>query len=232
MATPTTLEVSWPWWWVPSDATPADLVAEWEEGTADVFAQWTAAGLADLLASAPVELAEALTPRAVGAQAAAWLRERAAGLPPWVHVAWGAVFVEPERPRWAPVVATVEVREAAGEDSAYLMEAVGSAGLPGDARTPLVDYVTTDAADGVRVTALVRGEHGEAFVRVDAALRLEATAARGPLDVLVSTRVSELALFGLVGAGVEELMQLVAAGIDERGAVAAPRVDEAEGSLP
>lgn len=218
------LEVAWVWGWVPQADAPADVVDAWRAETTEQFARWASAGVADLLAAAPAELGGTLTPQELGAEVATWLHGRTAGLPAWTHVVWGAVFVEPERPRWVPVVATVEVREPAGEDSTYLMDAVGHTGLPGDARPPLVDYVTTDAGDGVRVTALVRGEHGEAFARVDGALRLDATAWRGPLDVLVSVRVSELALFGLVGAGVEELMQLIAAGIDEDiGGGVAPR---------
>lgn len=218
------LEVAWVWGWVPAADAPRAEVDAWRDATTEQFAQWAAAGVAGLLADAPDELRGTLTPAELGAEVATWLHGRTAGLPAWTHVVWGAVFVEPERPRWVPVVATVEVREPAGEDSTYLMEAVGTTGLPGDARAPLVEYVTTDAGDGVRVTALVRGEHGEAFARVDGALRLDATAWRGPLDVLVSSRVSELALFGLVGAGVEELMQLIAAGIDEDiGGGVAPR---------
>lgn len=199
--------VRWAWWWVPPAGHDAAAADAWSEEVAELFAAWTADGVALL----PPGLRDALGTRTVGDEVVAWLRTRTADLPPATYVAFGAAFLAPDRPRWAPVVAVVRVREPGADDTGYLLDVVGAAGRPDDARPPLVEYVTTDAGDGVRVAALARGAHGEASVRVDAALRLDATDARGPVDVVVSTRVAELPLFGLVGPGVDQLLHLVAA---------------------
>ncbi|QCB94904.1 hypothetical protein [Cellulomonas shaoxiangyii] len=208
-------EVSWWWQWVPPAGASGDEVAAWQGATAPVFAGWAAGGLAALHGEHPGVLRDGLTAAAVGDEVAAWLRGRTDGLPDWTRVAWGAGFVVDDRPQWAPVVATVEFREPSAPDPSYLMDVVATRGRPDDARPPAVDYVTTAAGDGVRVTALVRGPRRAAFVRVDAAMRLDvpATAARPArsADVVLSVRVSELGLFATVGPGVEELMHVVAA---------------------
>ncbi|MCC2323478.1 hypothetical protein [Cellulomonas xiejunii] len=203
--------VEWEWWWVPAaDHDEADG-HRWQSATATLFAEWLDDGVRGVASSLPPELREGLDARSVGQEVAVWLRSRALGQPPSTYVAWGAAFLTPDRPRWGPVVALVELREPTDDDPAYLMDLVGASGRPDDARRPLVDYVTTDGGDGVRVSALGREPSGAAHVRVDAALRLDATDARGPVDVLVATRVADLALFGTVGRGVDTLLHRVVA---------------------
>lgn len=203
-------DVTWAWSWVPPADHDEEEARAWHADVAATFTGWTVGTIAELTRALPPELRAGAAASAVGGEVATWLRGRTVGLPPWTYVAWGAVFLTPERPRWAPVVAVVELREAP-DGSEHLMDVVGAAGLPQDARPPVVDFVTTDAGDGVRVTALARGPRGEAYVRVDAALRLEATDDGGPVDVVVSTRADELGMFGLIGVGVEQLLHVVAA---------------------
>ncbi|MBD7920238.1 hypothetical protein H9657_18350 [Cellulomonas sp. Sa3CUA2] len=204
-------EVAWAWWWVPSDDEHPAAVEEWHAATAGMFAQWVDETILSGAATLPVELRRGLTPQGVGHEVATWLRGRAAGLPVGTRVAWGAGFLAPERPRWAPVVVVVEMREPAHADAGYLLDGLAPDGAPGDARRPVVDYVTTSAGDGVRVSALVRGEDGDVCARVDAALRVDATDQHGAIDVVLSTRVVDQSVFGIAGQGVEELMHLVAA---------------------
>ena len=214
-------DVHWLWWWVPSDGEPAEALAQWQTSTAGLFTQWLGDGITAVIPTLPAELRDEITPESVAHDVASWLRGRAAGLPTWTRIAWGAGFLDPERPRWVPVVVVVEMREPAAEDAGYLLDELAPDGAPDDARRPVVDYVTTTAGDGVRVAALVRGPDGEAYARVDAALRVDATDAHGPVDVRLSTRVVEQSLFGVVGQGVAELMHLVAAEVGP-GAAAAP----------
>lgn len=197
-------DVTWRWQWVPAPGAPD--AQQWQDDTAAVFVEWTADGLRDV--------EPALTPEAVGAQTAQWLRSRADDCPPGARVAWGAGYVTADRPRWAPVVVTIELRTPRAADAGYLMDEVGARGAPGDARRPTVDYLTTEAGDGVRVAALVRGPGGAASCRVDAAVRVDVPAygdePATSVDVLASTRTGDLTLFGTLGAGVDDLLHLVA----------------------
>jgi hypothetical protein len=208
-------ELSWGWEWVPGPGDGAAAREEWIARTAARFEDWTRGALDAERAAWPAEAGAPfpLTGGEVGRGAAAWLLERADPLPEWSRLAWGAAFVD-GRPRWAPVPVVVEFCEPLAEDSDYLMEQVGATGLEGDAREPVVDYVTTSAGDGVRVFALARSEEGAAYARVSAALRLEA-APRGDApgvsaDVLLTTLVFEPGLMAMIGAGVEQLMQQTA----------------------
>jgi hypothetical protein len=198
----------WRWDWVPTSGD--DVRAAWTAQMVELFEDWTRDGLAAVRSAWPAETAT-LTPDLVGRGAAEWLLERADRLPAWARLAWGAVFVT-DRPRWAPVPVVVEFRRPVVEDSAYLMEWVGATGLDGDAREPVVDYITTPAGDGVRVFALARSADGLPYGRLDAAMRLDIPGdgdAAG-VDVLLTTLVFEMGLMALIGPGVEQLMQLIA----------------------
>ena len=216
----------WRWEWVPHRAQGPDVRAAWTEHVVTLFEDWTRKSLDNLRSALPAEeRAEfPLTSDLVGRGAAGWLLERADQLATGARLAWGAVFVD-STPRWAPVPVAVEVRRPAAEDSAYLMDWVGASGLDGDAREPVIDYVTTPVGDGVRVFALGRGPHGELYGRLNAAMRLDipgdGDAAGFGVDVLLTTLVFELGLMALIGPGVEQLMQLIAEsaqGPDDRSA--------------
>lgn len=217
----------WRWEWVPSAARGGDVRSAWTEHLVALFADWTSDGMTAPSGGLPGEDGPAfpLSADLVGRGVAAWLLDRADLLPPWARLAWGAVFLD-ERPRWAPVPVVVEFRRAAAVDTAYLMDELGAKGLAGDAREPVIDYVTTPAGEGVRVLALARTAEGAAYCRLNAALRLEApsgcgaaggAAGRGGMaggvdgvDVLLTALVFELGLMALIGQGVEQLMRLIA----------------------
>lgn len=206
---------AWQWQWVPGAARGADVRAAWTRQLTAQFAEWTRAGMAGVRAAWPGEAGPCpITDDLVGQGVASWLLERADRLPPWSRLAWGAVFLA-ERPRWAPVPVVVEFRRPAAADPVYLMDEVGAAGRPGDAREPVVDYLTTPAGDGVRVFALARTPEGAGYGRLDAALRLEVPTGGGAacdgVDVLLTTVVFELGLMALIGPGVEQLMRRIAA---------------------
>lgn len=213
MSVPTLPGVAWRWQWVPAADAPDDEVAAWLLTTADLFTGWADEGLASVTTLPPDVRAE-LTPEGVGRAVALWLWSRAGQVGAGLRVVWGAAFTSADRPRWAPVVVTVELREPQAEDPTYLMTEVGAAGTADDARPPTVDYVTTAAGDGLRVGALVRGELNAASYRVDAAVRVEVPAYGGlpaqAVDLLLATRAQDLGLAGVLGEGVEELMHLVA----------------------
>jgi hypothetical protein len=209
------IRAPWQWQWVPGAARGADVRAAWTGQLTAQFAEWTRAGMAEAHAAWPGEAGPCpITGDLVGQGVASWLLERADRLPPWARLAWGAVFLD-ERPRWAPVPVVVEFRRPAAADPVYLMDEVGAAGRPGDAREPVVDYVTTPAGDGVRVFALARTVEGAGYGRLDAALRLEVPTGDGAAgdgaDVILTTVVFELGLMALIGPGVEQLMQRIAA---------------------
>ncbi|MEY9874616.1 hypothetical protein ABH931_004116 [Streptacidiphilus sp. MAP12-33] len=227
---PTPDRLPWHWDWVPRVDAGESVHAAWRAHLAALFADWTAEGLEAVRAAwaEHVRAASAgivgpepqwpgaefpLTADMVGRGAADWLMDRARQLPAWSRLAWGAAFVD-GRPRWAPVPVVVEFCRPTAEDPNYLMALVGAGGLDGDARPPVVDYVTTALGDGVRVFALGRTPEGAAFGRVDAAMRLEVppsgTVAGVGSDVLLSTRVFEMGLMPLIGTGVEQLMQQLA----------------------
>lgn len=207
--------IPWRWDWVPG-APGGDTREQWIRRVADLFEDWTRDGLDAARAAWPAD-ADAqfpLTAEMVGRGAAEWLLERATELPSWARLAWGAAFVG-GKPRWAPVPVVVEFCEPVAEDSVYLMEQVGANGQDGDAREPVVDYVTTPYGDGIRVLALARTAEGAAYARVNAAMRLDVPphdgAARISADVLLTALVFDMGLMAVIGTGVEELMQTIAA---------------------
>lgn len=206
----------WRWEWVPGVRSDERERQVWTEHVAELFADWTADGLAEARQARPPDAGAEfpVTPDLVGRGAAEVLLERAGQLPASARLAWGAAFVDGQ-PRWAPVPVVVEFRTPRAEDPNYLMDVVGAAGRDTDARPPAVEYVTTPAGDGVRVLALARSPQGAAFGRVEAALRLDAPpptggAASVRADVVFTTAVVEMGLMALIGPGVEQLMQQIA----------------------
>jgi hypothetical protein len=212
---PPSAQLPWRWEWVPKVRLGEEEHEAWTEHVLALFEDWTAEGLAEARLAWPQEVGIAFpfTSDMVGRGAAQWLLDRAEQLPAWSRVAWGAAFVD-GRPRWAPVPVVVEFRRPRDEDPNYLMEIVGATGRDGDARPPVVDYVTTPIGDGVQVFALGRSEEGAAFGRLEAALRLDVPPSGGAAsvstDVLLTTLVFELGLMAVIGAGVEQLMQQIA----------------------
>jgi hypothetical protein len=200
----------WRWEWVPGEEREA-----WTEHMAALFADWTSEGLTAARLAWPAEpgIEFPFTSDMVGRGAAQWLLDRAVQLPVWARLAWGAAFVD-GRPRWAPVPVVVEFRQPGAEDPVYLMDTVGATGRDGDARPPVIDYVTTPIGDGVRVFALGRTSEGAAYGRVNAALRLDVppsdSAPGTSTDVLLTTLVFEMGLMAVIGLGVEQLMQQIA----------------------
>lgn len=209
------MRVPWHWEWVPQTGPDGTEHREWTARVVALFEAWTAEGLDSGRAAWPAAAGTPFpfTADMVGREAAGWLGERAAALPPWARLAWGAAFVG-GRPRWAPVPVVVEFAEPEAEDPNYLMETVGARGMEGDAREPVVDYVTTAIGDGLRVFALCRSPEGAACARLHAALRLDVPprggAASVSTDVLLSTLVFETGLMAVIGDGVEQLMQQIA----------------------
>jgi hypothetical protein len=206
----------WRWEWVPSARQGAEVREAWTEHIVALFEDWTREGLAAARLAWPTDAGVEFpfTSDMVGRGAAEWLLDRADQLPVWAKLAWGAAFVAGQ-PRWAPVPVIVEFCRPQAEDPVYLMERVGATGRDGDAREPVVDYVTTPIGDGVRVFALARSEEGAAYGRVNAAMRLDVPPSGGAAgisaDVLLTTLVFETALMAVIGPGVEQLMQMVAA---------------------
>ncbi|MDH6576872.1 hypothetical protein [Kitasatospora sp. MAP5-34] len=204
----------WHWEWVPvvRPGEPADEA--WTEHVVALFDEWMSEGLAATRAAWPAAAGTfPFTSDTVGRDAARWLLERAEALPAWSRLAWGTAFVN-SRPRWSPVPVVVEFTGPVTGDPNYLMHLVGARGMEGDARDPVVDYVTTSIGDGLRVFALCRSAEGAAYARVNAALRLDvpptgATPGVG-IDVVLSTLVFEMGLMALIGNGVERLMQQIA----------------------
>ncbi|MGL4178853.1 MAG: hypothetical protein ACRCSN_22590 [Dermatophilaceae bacterium] len=226
------ISVTWLWDWVPGPGLGPGADAEWTERTSADFARWTREGLTAVRAAwereqetAPTPAEFSITDDVVGQSTTAWLLARRDQLPPWSRLAWGAAFVD-EMPRWAPVPVVVEFREPRQTESHYLMDEVGAQGPPGDGREPVVDYVSTPRGDGVRVTAMLRGEYGRAAGRLDAAMRIEVPHVESPLtaDVLFSTRIFDLGLLGVIGQGVELLMHQVAADCVPEADGVAPRL--------
>ncbi|GAB2711957.1 hypothetical protein [Kitasatospora kifunensis] len=205
----------WHWEWVPAARAGESAHEAWTERLVALFEEWTSEGLVAARAAWPADAGAPFpfTPDQLGREAAGWLLERAEQLPAWSRLAWGAVFVN-GRPRWAPVPVVVEFSGPVAGDPNYLMHLVGARGLEGDAREPVVDYVTTSIGDGLRVFALCRSAEGAAYARVHAALRLDVPPTGGApgvgVDVLLTTLVFEMGLMALIGNGVEQLMQQIA----------------------
>ncbi|WP_433389177.1 hypothetical protein [Micromonospora sp. KLBMP9576] len=201
------IEVSWAWDWVPADE--ADRLP-WIDHMARLLDGWVSEQVEAAREAWPDDSAEEFPfrPGEVGSAVARDLLERADGLPRNCRLVWGAGFVD-DRVRWLPLLVLAEFREAGPGDPAYLMSLVGAEGLPDDVRPPHVEYVSTDHGDGIRVLALARTEAEGLHGRVNAALRLE-----GPdqeIDVLLTTRVSDMEQLAVIGPGVEAVMHLIAA---------------------
>lgn len=209
------IDCEWRWQWVPDVRSDDPEQQSWIEHMAARFADWTSGDLAAVRRVWPKDAGTEfpLTPDMVGQVTAELLLDRSRQLPAWARLAWGAAFVAGQA-RWAPVPVVVEFHQPREEDPNYLMEIVGAAGREGDARRPVVDYVTTPIGDGVRVSALARTPDGAVSGRVDAAMRLDIApidgAERVSVDVIVTTHIFDLGLMAVIGAGVEQLMQLVA----------------------
>jgi hypothetical protein len=224
---PVVPEVSWFWNWVPAPDSDAQTVTDWTARVSALLDEWAGEKVDAARAEWPAEEPEEF-PFAIGEMGQAVARsllERAAGLPAYVRLFWGAAFVGGDL-RWMPLLVTAEFREPRADDPAYLMAEVGADGLAGDVREPVIDYVATDRGDGLRVFALASSEEEGVYGRVDAALRLEVPAtAAAPgtdVDVLLRTRVFGMDQMALIGFGVEALMHLIAAD-----SVAAPTEDGA-----
>ncbi|MCW2559634.1 MAG: hypothetical protein JWP55_3598 [Mycobacterium sp.] len=212
--TPALTRLPWHWEWVPNVRPGEEKREVWTKHVVALFEDWTSEGVAAARLAGPEgEIEFPLASGMVGRAAAEWLLARAERLPEWSRLAWGAVFVA-GGPHWAPIPVLVEFCQPVADDPNYLMEIVGATGLHGDARSPAVDYVTTPIGDGVRVFAMGRTPQGQAFGRLDAALRLDVPPGEGApsvsTDVVLTTRVFELGLMALIGAGVEQLMQRIA----------------------
>ncbi|GAA3183353.1 hypothetical protein GCM10017688_41900 [Streptomyces ramulosus] len=210
---------AWHWEWVPPAPPGGTDDDPWAAHLVELYTAWTAEGLAAARKLWPKETGELeedfpLTADAMGRTVAAWLRERAGQLPAWSRLAWGAAFVN-DKPHWAPVPVVVEFRRPGADDPNYLLETMGAGGIESDARTPVVEYVTTLAGDGFRFLALGRTPEGASYGRVGAALRLEIPqdggASESGVDVLLTTSVADMGLLAVIGAGMEQLMQEIAA---------------------
>lgn len=212
----TLTQVSWHWEWVPNQRRDGEAREAWTEHMMALFADWTREGLAAASLAWPAEtgIEFPFTPDMVGRGAARWLLDRADQLPVWARLAWGAAFLNGV-PRWAPIPVVVEFRQPQADDSVYLMDVVGATSRNGDARGPVIDYVTTSMGDGVQVFTLERTEDGTAYGRVNAALRLDlppgGQSAVDSVDVLLTTQVFETTLMAVIGPGVEQLMERIAA---------------------
>ncbi|MDH6142764.1 hypothetical protein P3T35_004792 [Kitasatospora sp. GP30] len=205
----------WHWEWVPPVRPGEPAHEEWTEYLVGLFEEWTSEGLAAVRATWPADAGAEfpITSDMVGRDTARWLLERAGRLPTGARLAWGAAFVG-DRPRWAPVPVVVDFRGPVAGDPNYLMHLVGARGMAGDAREPVVDYVTTSIGDGLRVFALCRSPEGAAYARVNAAMRLDVPPTGGApgvgIDVMLTTLVFEMGLMALIGNGVEQLMHQIA----------------------
>jgi hypothetical protein len=212
---PAGFEVSWFWDWVPAADTDAEERAVWSRSVARMLDDWVGAKVAGARAAWPDDAEEEFpfTVEDMGAAVAHDLLERADGLPDHCRVIWGAGFVGDEA-RWLPQLVLAEFRSARPEDPSYLMAMVGAEGFSDDVRDPVVEYLTTEHGDGVRVFALARSADGGVHARVHAALRLEGGHAPGgpvpDVDVLLTTRVEDMDRFAVIGPGVDALMTMIA----------------------
>lgn len=211
------ITLPWHWGWVPAASAGDEVRRLWGDHLVELFEDWTGEGLSAVRAALPERERAGFpfTAELLGRHSAQWLAERADSLITGQRLAWGAAFID-GRPRWAPVPVAVEFRSPLADDPMYLMEIVGAGPRRDarDAREPVVDYVTTPFGDGLRVLGLGRSDEGLAFGRLDAAMRLDwpetehRPAVR--MDVLLTTRVVDMALMAVIGPGVEQLMQRIA----------------------
>lgn len=197
--------VTWFWEWVPTAAACDDERAAWTAHVVDLVDGWAGTELAIARSAVPQD--SPFTAAALGGATAAGLLDRAAALPGWARLAWGATFLD-GRVRWSPNPVVAEFRRPAAADPAYLMETVGAGGFDDDVREPVVDYVSTEAGDGVVVFALAGGGPDPVHGRLDAALRLAVPDAE--VDVVLRTVVFDLAQMAVIASGVETLMHLIA----------------------
>jgi hypothetical protein len=206
------IEVSWFWDWVPAAGRDAAQQTTWTRHLAGLLDTWTGATM-DAARAARAAWPAGTKPEfpfTTGAFAATVARDlltRADELPGNCRLIWGAGFVGGEV-RWLPLLVVVEFRPARPGDSAYLMTMVGTEGFADDVREPNVEYVTTEHGDGIRVLALAGDEHNGVYGRVNAALRLERPPA--DIDVLLTTRVLDMGQVGVIGFGMDELMNMIA----------------------
>jgi hypothetical protein len=217
-------EIAVPWFWgrVPDPGATQDERLAWADRVVAMFQEWTRDGWDEefrerWIAEGGMPRDYPFTAENVGSGVARWLTERAATLPSWQRMAWGTAFVQ-GWPRWSPVPVVVEYRAPVADDPIYLMELVGAGpgtdtGPDGDAGRQ-IEYVTTPYGDGLRVLSVRRTPDHLAYGRLDAAMRLDWPAAgdrpAARVDVLLTTRVMDLQLLGLIGPGVEKLMQQIA----------------------
>ncbi|HEY3867648.1 MAG TPA: hypothetical protein VGM10_04840 [Actinocrinis sp.] len=212
------LTLPWHWEWVPGASAGPETRGIWSDHVVELFEDWTRGGWDAARAAWPKEAGAEFpfTAETVGRGTAQWLIDRADKLPKGQRLAWGAGF-SGGWPRWAPVPVVVEFRAPAADDPIYLMELVGADPAPqNDRRGSATDYVTTPYGDGLRVLSFDRSTDGMAFGRLDAAMRLDWPAADDGrpavrLDVVLTTRVVDMALMAVIGPGVEQLMQRIAA---------------------
>jgi hypothetical protein len=200
----TLTDIPFHWEFVP----PADGGTEqreyWTAHMIEFFDKWAGRHLA-AAASAWTAGEFPFTAENVGRETARLLMAKADELPEYAWLAWGTAFHE-EQVLWSPIPLVAEYHRPLGDDPGYLMETVGASGLPEDAREPVLHYVSVPGADGVRIFAIGRTPQGTAFGRVDAAMRLDSG-----IDVVLRTRVFEMAQMAVIGAGVEQLMTIIAA---------------------
>lgn len=220
-------EMTVPWFWgrVPDPGAASEAREAWADRVVAMFEEWTRDGWDEEFRARWIDeggLAPdyPFTAENVGRGVARWLTDRAATLPAWQRMAWGTAFVQ-GWPRWSPVPVVVEYRAPVADDPIYLMDLVG-AGPGAEAafgafdfdHRPQIEYVTTQYGDGLRVLSVHRTADRLAYGRLDAAMRLdwpaEGDRAAARVDVLLTTRVVDLQLLGLIGPGVEKLMQQIA----------------------
>ena len=221
-------EITVPWFWgrVPDPGATEDEQNAWADGVVEMFDEWTRDGWDEDFRQrwvAEENLPEdyPFTADNIGRGIARWLTDRAATLPVWQRMAWGTAFIQ-GWPRWSPVPVVVEYRAPVADDPIYLMELVGAdsgGGEPASADGGLglgrqIEYVSTPYGDGLRVLSVQRTNDHLAYGRLDAAMRLDWPAAEdrpaARVDVLLTTRVMDLQLMGLIGPGVDKLMQQIA----------------------
>jgi hypothetical protein len=200
----TLTDIPFHWEFVPTPGGGAEQHEYWTDHMIEFFGTWAGRTLAT--AEAAWTAGEfPFTAVNIGRETARLLLDKAAELPDYARLAWGTAFHE-EQVMWSPIPVVAEFHRPAGDDPGYLMEAVGASGLPEDAREPVLHYVSVPGADGVRIFAFGRTPLGAAYGRVDAAMRLDSG-----IDVVLRTRVFEMAQMAVIGAGVEQLMTIIAA---------------------
>lgn len=197
-------DIPFHWEFVPAPDGAAGEREQFTDHLIEFFGTWAGR----VLAAAKAEWTAGefpFTAENIGRETADLLIAKAAELPGYARLAWGTAFHE-EQVLWSPIPLVVEFHRPMGDDPGYLMETVGAAGLPEDAREPVLHYVSVPGADGVRIFAIGKNPQGGAYGRVDAAMRLDSG-----VDVVLRTRVFQMDQMAVIGAGVEQLMTIIAA---------------------